>query len=459
MSPKLFSEFPQITKEAWLNQAMKDLKGKNFNETLVWQSLEGFDINPYYAEEDLINLPITAIQAAQKSKISVSWQNNLLIKYTNAKDTNLLIINYLKNGADAIIIDFEDIEISEQDLIRLLNNIKLSETPIYFKTLQSEALLSNLKKFIHYQPKGGFATDILSKYFSLESIIIDKDTWESTKNNIVQTQQYPAFRTITVASHVFHNAGANAVQELAFTLGSAVIYLDKLTDLGLNIEQIISKLEFSISIGTNYFVEISKLRALRYLWSKILDSYNCPSIINNCVLHCQTSSFYDATLSPYTNMLRATTEAMSATMGGCDSLTVLAYDSVLGADLQSDLGERIAKNVSILMKEEAHLDKTNDPAAGSYYIESLTYKLATAAWDLFLKVEEKGGIMPAFEEGFIQAEIEKSYQDKVKSLQNGKIMVGVNKFRMEAENLEKATKEVFFKQNVLQNRRISEIYE
>jgi methylmalonyl-CoA mutase len=111
------------------------------------------------------------------------------------------------------------------------------------------------------------------------------------------------------------------------------------------------------------------------------------------------------------------------------------------------------------MKEEAHLDKTNDPAAGSYYIESLTYKLATAAWDLFLKVEEKGGIMPAFEEGFIQAEIEKSYQDKVKSLQNGKIMVGVNKFRMEAENLEKATKEVFFKQNVLQNRRISEIYE
>ncbi len=459
MNPNLFSEFPQITKEAWLNQVTKDLKGKDFKETLVWQSLEGFAINPYYAEEDLKNIPIKAIQEAQKNDSSTSWQNRSLIPYTNAKDTNLLIINYLKNGVNEITIDFGTTNISEQDLIRLLNNIKLSETPIYFKTPHREALLTNLKKFIHYQPKGGFVTDFLSKSFSSESTIIDKDAWESTKNTITQTNEYPAFRAITVESHAFHNAGANAVQELAFTLASAVNYLDKLTNLGLSIEQIIPKIEFSISIGTNYFVEIAKLRALRYLWSKIGESYNATLFASNCALHCQTSSFYDATLSPYTNMLRATTEAMSATMGGCDSLTVLAYDSVLGLEEKSDLGERIAKNVSILMKEEAHLDKTNDPSAGSYYIESLTYKLATTAWDLFLKVEKMGGIEEAFEQGFIQDEIEKSYQSKVKSLQNGKIMVGVNKFRMEAENQEKPNKELVFNENILQNRRISEVYE
>ena len=464
MNQNLFSEFPKITKEAWLNQVTKDLKGKDFNETLVWQSFEGFDINPYYAEEDLKNIPIKAIQEAQKNGTPTSWQHRSLIKYSTAKETNLLTINCLKNGIDAIIIDLGEMVISEQDLIRLLNNIKLSETPIYFKTPHREALLTNIKKFIHYQPKGGFATDILSKSFSSESTIIDKDAWESTKNIIAQTNEYPAFRAIAVESHVFHNAGANAVQELAFTLASAVNYLDKLTDLGLSIEQIIPKIEFSISIGTNYFIEIAKLRALRYLWSKIVESYHSSLLsrtppADNCSIHCQTSSFYDATLSPYTNMLRATTEAMSATMGGCDSLTVLAYDSILETNENTEFGERIAKNVSILMKEEAHLDKTNDPAAGSYYIENLTYKLAISAWDLFLKTEKMGGIEKAFEQGFIQSEIEKSYQNKVESLQNGKVMVGVNKFRMETEKQDKIPKNTVFNEKFLQNRRISEVYE
>ena len=459
MSQELFSEFPQITKEEWLSQVTKDLKGKNFEETLVWQSHEGFDIFPYYTEEDLKNLPIKAIQAAQKSKTLTVWQNRSLIKFTNTKDTNLLIINYLKTGADAVTIDFGDNDITEQDLIRLLNNIKLSETPIYFKTQHRETLLINLKKFIHYQPKGGFSNDILSKYFSAESSALDNATWESTKNIINQTNEYPAFRAKTVESHVFHNAGANAVQELAFTLASAVTYLDKLTDLGLTLEQIISKLEFSISIGTNYFVEIAKLRALRFLWTKIGKSYKSTLFASNCSVHCQTSSFYDVTLSPYTNMLRATTEAMSATIGGCDSLTVLAYDSVVGSDSQSDFGERIARNVSILMKEEANLDKTNDPSAGSYYIESLTYKLATSAWDLFLKIETMGGIVKAFEQGFIQEEIKKSYYEKVKFLQDGKIMVGVNKFRMEAVKEEKSHSKIIFNENILQNRRLSEIFE
>ena len=459
MSQELFSEFPQITKETWLSQVTKDLKGKNFDETLVWQSYEGFDIFPYYAKEDLNNLPIKAIQAAQKSKNSTAWQNRSLMRFTNTKDTNLLIINYLKKGADAITIDFADNNITEQDLIKLLNNIKLSETPLYFKTQHRETLLTNLKKFIHYQPKGGFSIDIVSKYFSTESSTLDNAAWESTKNIINQTKQYPAFRAKNVESHVFHNAGANAVQELAFTLASAVTHLDKLTDLGLTLEQIIPKLEFSISIGTNYFVEIAKLRALRFLWTKIGESYNSTLFEYNCSVHCQTSSFYDATLSPYTNMLRATTEAMSATMGGCDSLTVLAYDSVLGSEMQSDFGERIARNVSILMKEEAHLDKTNDPSAGSYYIESLTYKLATSAWDLFLKIETMGGIVQAFEQGFIQEEIKKSYHKKIKSLQDGKIMVGINKFRVEAEKEEKSHKKIIFNENILQNRRLSEIFE
>jgi methylmalonyl-CoA mutase len=373
-----------------------------------------------------------------------------------------LIISALEKGANAVTVDFGTIDFSEKDIIRLLNNVKLSETPIYFKTQYNEHLLLNLQNFIQYQLKGGFTFDVLSKYFSSESTIIDNTTWESTKSIIQKTAKYPTFQTISVESHVFHNAGANAVQELAFTLASAVTYLDKLTDHNLSIELIIPKIEFSISIGTNYFIEIAKLRAFRYLWSKIVESYgalseNLPLV--NCNIHCQTSGFYDAKLSPYTNMLRATTQSMSAIMGGCDSLTVFPYNNVLEKEQNSEFGERIARNVSLIMKEEAHLDKTNDPPAGSYYIETLTYKLAASAWNLFLKVENQGGIIKAYEQGFIQQEIEKSYQAKVKYLQDGKIMVGVNKFRMEDEKQLKANEMPVFNKNILQNRRISEVFE
>jgi methylmalonyl-CoA mutase len=163
-------------------------------------------------------------------------------------------------------------------------------------------------------------------------------------------------------------------------------------------------------------------------------------------------------LSPYTNMLRATTEAMSAVMGGCDALTVLAYDSIIG-EQSSELGERIARNVSILMREEAHLDKTIDPSAGSYYIENLTYQLFVQAWKLFQEVEIMGGITAAFEKGFIKDEINQSYEAKVKNLQNGKVMVGVNRFRVEPENESKTVENSTESGIFLQNRRLSEVFE
>lgn len=458
MEQKLFTEFPEITKNDWIAQVNKDLKGKNFDDTLVWHSLENFDIQPYYAKEDLNTLPIEAIQAAQKNKKSASWQNRPSVKYTNEKETNVLIISYLQRGADAININFSNIDLNQVDLVKLLNNIKLSDSPIFFTTLQGTELLANLSKFIHYLPKGGVQADVIANSFTTESSEDNKVTWENTKQIIAQTAQYPNFQALSVSSHVFHNAGANAVQELAFTIASAVENLDKLTDLDLSPEQIIAKLEFSVSIGTNYFVEIAKLRALRYLWSKVLESYKCTSLINDCQIHCQTSSFYDSTLSPYTNMLRATTEAMSAVMGGCDALTVLAYDSVIG-EQNSELGERIARNVSILMREEAHLDKTIDPSAGSYYIESLTYQLSVQAWKLFQKVESMGGITAAFEKEFIKDEINKSYGAKVKNLQSGKVMVGVNKFRVEPENELKTVENSTESGIYLQNRRLSEVFE
>lgn len=458
MKQKLFAEFPENTKNDWIEQVMTDLKGKNFADTLVWHSNENFDIQPIYSKEDLMNLPVESIQAAQKNKNTGSWQNRPSVKYINEKETNSLIVSYLKLGADAINIDFSSTDLHNVDFLKLLYNIKLSESPIFFKTQQVTELFAKLSKFIHYFPKGGMQADFIADFFANTSSKDNILNWDNIKKTIIQAEQFPDFKVINVSSHVFHNAGADEIQELAFMIAAAVENLDKLTDLGLAPKQIISKLEFSVSIGTNYFFEIAKLRALRYLWSKILEFYDCSLLIDNCQIHCQTSSFFESTLSPYTNILRATTEAMSAVIGGCDALTVLAYDSVL-CEQNSELGERIARNVSVLMREEAHLNKTINPASGSYYIENLTYQLSIAAWTLFQKVESLGGITAAFEKGFITDEINHSYAVKVKNLQGGKVMVGVNKFRVEPENESKTFENSNRISIFLQKRRLSEVFE
>jgi methylmalonyl-CoA mutase len=232
--------------------------------------------------------------------------------------------------------------------------------------------------------------------------------------------------------------------------------LDKLTGLGINIEQIVHKLEFSLAIGTNYFMEIAKIRSLRFLWSRILEAYQSP--VTNCQINCQTSYFYDSTLDSHTNMLRATTESMSAVIGGCDSLTIHGYDAVFNKGT-SELSERIARNISVLLSDESYLGKSIDVSAGSYYIENLTNDLSAKAWELFLTIEQKGGILQAFEEEFIQNEIEQAYQQKVEALQNGKIMVGVNKFISPKDTPKQAHTQAETNKHFLSNRRIASIFE
>ncbi|MFN4147002.1 MAG: methylmalonyl-CoA mutase family protein, partial [Runella sp.] len=200
------------------------------------------------------------------------------------------------------------------------------------------------------------------------------------------------------------------------------------------VEEILPKMYFSVSIGTNYFMEIAKLRALRFLWRRIANQWTQE--VPYTPIHAFTSTFYDAALTPNTNMLRATTEAMSAVVGGGDLLSVHAYDFVF--QTPDDFSERIARNISLLLKEESYLGKTSDPAAGSYYIENLTAQLVEKAWGLFLEVESKGGVMAAFEQNFIQEQIENTFQKRLAALQsNERIMVGVNKFQFDQATIAK----------------------
>ncbi len=270
------------------------------------------------------------------------------------------------------------------------------------------------------------------------------------------TADSPQFRTVCVGSHDFHNAGATATQELAFTLARLADVYDRLTEEGLSLDELVPKTILSVSVGTSYFLEVAKLRALRVLLMRFLSAYSI--LPTPFYLHCQASTFYEATTTPYTNLLRATTEAMAAVVGGCDALTIHPYNAVLGTS--NEFSERIARNVSVLLKEESYFDKVTDPSAGSYYIETLTSQLIESAWNLFLRVEEQGGLAQALKANFVQNEIEQAFQAKVKAVRDGKVLVGVTKFRFDEttnqrlpDNLKQAN------ESVLPDRRLSEEFE
>ncbi|MBC8155140.1 MAG: methylmalonyl-CoA mutase [Bacteroidetes bacterium] len=457
MDPLRPNHFPPADKAAWRAQVQKDLKDAAAPDSLRWETPEGFTLEPYYTANDLITLPLTTIQAAQKPL--PGWLNAPQRCITDPKSDNASARSELARGADALVVDLAGNQLSETDASRLLNGIKLSDTPVYFQMTSPVApFVETLRRVAPYQLKGGLLTDPLAHALQIgKSSGKVPGTMHDTADATRATADSPHFRTVCGSSHVFHNAGANATQELAFLLASIADQYDGLTDAGLTIDQLAPKTVLSLSVGTSYFMEIAKLRALRVLWARFLSAYQpAPTTVAApLVIHAQTSTFYDATRSPYTNLLRATTEAMAAVIGGCDVLTVHPYNAVLTPSTETspgrpgpgpdpdpagqsdrDFSERVARNVSVLMTEESYLDKVADPSAGSYYIETLTHEVVEAAWALFLRVEALGGLLKAVASGFVTTEINAAYQTKLDALRNGRVMVGVNKFQEEGGGLE-----------------------
>ena len=445
MEPLFSDLFSNSDKAAWIAQVQQELKSGLAYDSLRWQTGEGFTLDPYYTADSLNKLPLDVIQSAQRS--TAGWLNTPGYTIDDPKTANPLLRDALTQGVDALVLTLPTAELN---LSQLLNGIKLSDTPVFFRFSEASAkpqpsqteFIQRLQTMAPYQLKGGLLTDI------------DKTTAEATRLTI----DSPYFRTICISSHPFHNAGATATQELAFTLASLTDAYDVLTEAGLTLDQLVPKTMLSMSVGTSYFGEIAKLRALRVLVNRLL-SYYSVAPAHSLFVHSQTSTFYDAAVAPYTNLLRATTEAMAAVLGGCDALTVHPYDAVLGKPPTSPdrvFVERIARNVSLLLKEESYLDKVADPASGSYYIEQLTYQLVEAAWALFLDVEKRGGLAKARD--FVQQETDRAYQAKVEAVRNGNVLVGVTKFRT-GDPTEQLTNVLIDRVNGWPNRRLASEFE
>ena len=412
------------TKADWLTQVQKDLKGAD-PAALDWRTEDGFVVAPYHTAEDLGALPAAAIQAAQRTHLPRRWLTRETIPFTDEKTTRQRARVALEGGADALAFDLRTADVATVQFARLLDGLKLSQVPITFQTRgQSARVAAALQSLAPYQWQGSFDDDPLAHWMTGHGW--PPDAWRVATDLTRQTRSSPAFYPITVSTHAFHQAGASAAQELAFGLGAAVHCLDKLTDEGLTAAEIVPKLTFSVSVGTSYLTEIAKLRALRYLFARVQTAYGlapAPAFV-----HAQTSTFFDATDEPYTNLLRGTSEAMAAVVGGCDALTVHPFDASFAPP--GDFGARIARNVSTILREEAYFSLVADPAAGSYTLETLTHQLAEAAWALFEKTEALGGVVAAFEQNFVQAEIDRTWQTRADAVRTGKqTLVGVNKYR------------------------------
>ncbi len=429
MKDKLFDEFVSPSKNDWKQQVIKDLKGKDFQETLNWTNAENFNISSYYSLEDSEDLPLNLIQQSQIQVVMKSWNNREIIKFKSEKEYNSLIINTLNTGNDSFLIDISDVSVREIEVKELLRNIKMSDTPFFLKVEKDALFLINeLQRIAPYDWKGGIDLNILGRYFRTGDN--SKDSWYELGLILRKVQKYKSYSCVNISGQVFHNSGANMAQELAYTLASAIETIDKLSEQNILLHDIVQKVEFTISVGTNYFGEIAKIRALKVLWRQLLgQGYGMSEKdIPPISIHCVTSSFYNSSLSPHTNLLRATTEAMSAIVGGCTALSVTAFDETYQES--GEFSRRISRNISIILKEEAYLDKVIDPSAGSYFIENLTHKLAEESLNLLKEIENMGGIIKAFGQNFIQNEIKKSFTISQNALLNNeKVMVGVNKFR------------------------------
>jgi methylmalonyl-CoA mutase len=439
---KLFTEFPPVSTQEWEEKIKTDLKGADYEKKLLWKTLEGFNVRPYYRAEDIKNLShIKTLPnkypyvRGNKIKNNV-WEIRQDIDIENIEQANKIALNAISRDANSIGFKTEKIN-NETDINLLLKNIDLTKISINFISSKNYNHILNL--FINEVNKKNIDTEKINGSLNFDPIghLLIRTNYNTTQDNdfanaynIIKiiNKKLPNFRAITINSHYFHNAGSSAVQELAFGLASANEYLAHLTDKGLSVDNISPKMQFSFAIDSNYFIEIAKLRAARLLWTKIVEQYK-PAHEKSLkmFIHTITSTCNKTIYDPYVNILRLTTEAMSAAIGNCDSMSVTAFD--MSFKNYNDFSSRIAQNIQLIIKEEAHFDKVIDPGAGSYYIENLTDIIANAAWNLFKKTEEKRGFIKAVKQNFIQNEIEKTRQKKNMNIAMGKqTILGTNQF-------------------------------
>lgn len=407
MAENLFDDFNPVSSKQWKQQIQYELKGADYNETLIWESPEGIKVKPFY-HIDEFEKTITSNPNEQSFKITQDiFVHDLDKSIGRALET-------LNRGAESIRFSIEDETINVE---KLLEKLPLEKTSIYFhlsfisidfvKRIDAVAKDKNSQIFVQIDPISNLAKDG-NWHKNLESDFDILNTISISCQNI---------NFLSIDGSLYQNAGANIVQQIAYTLAHANEYFNRVATIS-------KPIVLQVAVGTNYFFEIAKLRSLRLLFDLIAKEYD-----HNLSCHIlaiptkRNKTLYDYNV----NMLRTTTECMSAILGGADAVSNLAYDALYHKD--NEFGDRISRNQLLVLKHESYFDKVANPADGSYYIENLTQQLSEKALILFKDIEANGGFITQLIEGTIQRKIQESAQKEQDLFDSGKeILLGTNKY-------------------------------
>jgi len=413
----LFENFNPVSEKEWKQKIQYDLKGKDYNEEVVWNSPEGIKVKPFYHAEDLEHVKVT-------SSHITSWNIGQAIYAGNAIMANEKALKYIAKGAEAIqfVIPTDAVDSSV-----ILNNIDLNAVNVYFdmQFLSKDYISKTLDK----------VTDSYKIHFQIDPIghLAKSGNWyESMPSDINLINDLAALNIdhlLSVDVSLYQNSGADMVQQLANALSHANEYLNILQERD-NLAKLKS-IDFKVAVGGNYFFEIAKIKALRNLWSVLVQAYD---ISIPCHIITQPSRRNKTIYDYNVNLLRTTTECMSAVLGGSDSVFNLNYNSEYKKD--NDFAERIAFNQLILLKEESYFDKVENPAEGSYYIETISAQLAEKALILFKTIEKDGGFLKQLKNHTIQNRIADSAQKQQEKFNTKKtVLVGSNSFENENDKM------------------------
>ncbi len=415
----LFDEFSPVSEKEWKTKIQFDLKGGDYNEILVWESPEGIKVKPFYHQDSAVDVP-------KIKRDQATWAVGQHIYAGSAQSANAKALAALQKGAESLSfsIPSPDIVFSE-----LLKNIPLNNTPVYLNcAFLSEKYFKSVSDFA--------GASISNIFFDLDCIGRLARTgnwfenWKDDFNVLGQVLKQPNTKVLSVDATLYQNAGANRVQQLAYSLAHANEYLNSFATT--NTKEF--AVHFKVAVGSNYFFEIAKIRALRWLWKTLAKEYGVAA---NCHISAVPSK-RNKTLYDYnTNMLRTTTECMAAVLGGADMVLNLPYDAIYHKD--NEFGERISLNQLLLLKNESYFHTVASAADGAYYIEAVTKQLAEKALLVFKSVESGGGFLSQLKSHTIQKKIQESAKKEQVKFDNGTtVLVGTNKYQNTSDKMKEA---------------------
>ncbi|WP_264803159.1 methylmalonyl-CoA mutase subunit beta [Cytobacillus sp. NCCP-133] len=426
--------FPEQTVEDWKQSAEKTLKGKSI-DLLSRNTYENIKLKPLYSKEDAEAAALSQYPGIADFRrgphaagyLSEAWRVAQKISAASVEELSKKLHEAVEKGQTSLAFQSDQLE-NPKDINRAIGNL-YQKYPFSLETNKNQQLLiEELSKLAESEKVSGYiAKDplaIAAEGKSNDRSIDDLyDQWADVFS--MSAAKMPQLKTVLVNSSVYHNGGASAVQELAIAIASGVNHLQYFLHHGQSIDTILSKMIFKFSIGSNFFMEIAKLRAAKVLWDKVASSYGAAEESRQMVIAAETSYFTKSAFDPYVNMLRAGCEAFAAVLGGVQYLHVSPYNAP-EAD-GSPFSDRIARNTQLILREEAHLLKVSDPAGGSWYIEHLTNVLIDKAWALFLEIEERGGMAEILKTGWIQEQISKVLEKKEQDIHTRKqSIIGTN---------------------------------